>query len=128
MTLAYFGGAIGVVGAIDSFVGATDSFVGVTDSFVGATDSFVGVTDSFVGATDSFVETTDSFVDIVVADGWMVVFDGNGGGSIAKEIKLYFPSNILVLSCFDKRLLFASLLAFEANITLTSVVFCTKEK
>ena len=107
MTLAYFGGAIGVVGA---------------------TDSFVGVTDSFVGATDSFVGATDSFVDIVVADGWMVVFDGNGGGSIAKEIKLYFPSNILVLSCFDKRLLFASLLAFEANITLTSVVFCTKEK
>ena len=113
MTLAYFGGAIGVVGAIDSFVGATDSFVGVTDSFVGATDSFVGA--------------TDSFVDIVVADGWMVVFDGNGGGSIAKEIKLYFPSNILVLSCFDKRLLFASLLTFEANITLTSVVFCTKK-
>ena len=86
MTLAYFGGAIGVVGATDSFVG------------------------------------------IVVTDGCMVVVDGNGGSSIAKEIKLYFPSNILVLSCFDKRLLFASLLAFEANITLTSVVFCTKEK
>ena len=86
MTLAYFGGAIGVVGA------------------------------------------TDSFVSIVVADGCMVVVDGNGGSSSAKEIKLYFPSNNLVLSCFDKRLLFASLLAFEANITLTSVVFCTKEK
>lgn len=85
MTLAYFGGAIGVVGA------------------------------------------TDSFVDIIVADGCTAVVDGNGGGSFAKEIKLNLPSNILVLSCFDKPLLFASLVASEANITLTSVVFCAKE-